>query len=271
MEGHCATRVEVLHFKNPLLKEVPVSYVITMFGSKRRRRLEHELGVHRPTATVVIVSFTGLACRRPGITTVAQDILENNCTIARMSQPNDLVLILEDDVQFTPAFTVSAPSIDRFVKEHRRETMAYNLGPMPLLTMPSFKDHTRLLLGGFSQAVIYSRGGLDALCRLRPLPTWCYHDIMSSMQIKTYTSTEVCAIQPYEVTTNSMSWDQLGLIQGMWRVCGGDALVMYTIHNLVGRVGGYIPALVVLVVCGLLLFRASRSIVTGASKTVKKM
>ena len=148
------TRDEVLTFKKSevLFPSVPVSYVITMEGSKRRTKLLKELQEYKPTVKVVIVHHKPMSeCLRPGwVKDSSQDLWNNNLNILKRDYEGPS-MILEDDVQFLPRVREYAKRIDDFVREDKCD--AYSLGTAPIFSIPA-GWHVRIFMGGAAHALV---------------------------------------------------------------------------------------------------------------------
>lgn len=242
-------RLEELRFENPTLRSVPVSYLITMETSRRRASYLAQLREFRPTARVVVVHNAGYkACRKPNVRTPAQDIWHANRHIARISAPHPLVLVLEDDVRFTPEFRRRASDIDDFLRDRDEDAVfAYNLGLQAFASVPISRHHLRVATGGFAHAVVYSRGALDRVFPSIRLPSWGLHDILLSTVLRTYAPRRACAVQPYERTDNASRWDVVQVTALLSRLCSGRAESLYALYDGCNNMGGLLPVLSIVV------------------------
>ena len=256
-----AYRTERLHFDDPALREVSTTYLITLEGSARRAAYMRQLALHRPTRRVVVVHNPGYKDgRKPGVTCAAHDLWHANQFVARRAWAEDFVLVLEDDVLFTPHFRRHAPSIDRFLAAHRGAELAYSLGIQPFFAYPH-GDQLRVLLGGATQAVIYSNPTLRyfpflTLPRLPRLGSGASslvpHDLLVYAAFPTWAPREVCAYQPCDPTANMAEWDQFGHLRALHALCGFDGRRVYRLFHAVGAVGG-VGAVITLVVVAIAL------------------
>jgi hypothetical protein len=232
--------LEELRFEDPLLKTVATSYLITMVDSTRRAQYMQQLRAYRPTARVVVVHNQGYKrCRKRGVRTPAQDLWHANRHIARLARHEPFALVLEDDVQFTPAFVELAPEIDAFLKGRARARMAYSLGIQAFLCVPVDPHHLRAASGGFAHAVVYSNGALRQFGRLR-LPSWGIHDVLVYSVLKTYAPRKACAVQRYTRTANARRWDVLRITDTLNRICRDDPCSLYTLYDRCNNAGGVV-------------------------------
>ena len=158
---------EVIWFDDPVLfPSIPITYVITMEGSKRYKTLLNELNTYRPTRKVVIVHHKSMAdCTRPQwVTKPSHDLWNNNLSIAKRD-PSVPVLILEDDVRFLPRVRDYAKHIDETVANNKCEL--YSLGSDMQLSFPSFplNNDITVLDAVSSHAVLFSSNGRQRLVR----------------------------------------------------------------------------------------------------------
>ena len=239
-------RLETLSFSNPTLRTVPVSYLITMHNSKRRRSYMHQLRTFRPTSTVIIVHNKGFRrCSKEGVASPSQDLWHANKFIASLSKGKDPVLILEDDVQFTSHFVEKREAIDSFLYCRRDRRVAYSLGLQGLITLPFGKEHIRFLSAGFAHAVVYTRPALNLFSRIG-IPSWGVHDLILYSLLSVYGPRRACAVQRYEVTPNSRRWDVLQITKSLNRICGNDPERLFSLYDGCNRVGGFVPVVIVL-------------------------
>ena len=78
-------RLETLHFDRPVLNSVPVSFLLTLEGSPRRRTYIDVLQRYRPTRTVVIIHNAGFRkVAKEGVTSISQDLWHANQLAARL-------------------------------------------------------------------------------------------------------------------------------------------------------------------------------------------
>lgn len=264
---------ETLRFDNPTLRSVTTSYLITMVGSKRRESYMRQLETHRPTGKVVVVHNKGYRrCRKKGVRSAAQDLWHANQTIASLCEAREggeAVLILEDDVEFTPHFSEMASEIDRFMKENEHAEIAYALGVQGFFSVPIDTSHVRILSGGFTHAVIYSS---PALSRFKEtgIPTWGLHDIVIFSKLYTYAPRFVCAVQAYERTENAAVWDALCIHHTLFEACDRSPVKHFSLLHQFNWMGG--TGVIVLILVGLVVAlprtymdRAIRNILTSSS------
>lgn len=245
--------VKELQFENPTFTSIPVSYLITMVDSNRKEAFLRQLFEFRPTRKVVVVFNRGFKrCFKPGVTTPAQDIWHANQFVAAHSGGAEFVLVLEDDVEFTPRFRVNAPRIERFLSSFKGKPVMYSLGAQAFLSYCSHADHVRVLAGGFAHAVIYSRPALNRFRGIQ-IPRWGLHDMYLYSFLESYACKSACAVQKFERTDNSQNWDALRLNELVNHACGGDAVQTYDLYHLFNSVGGIVAVLVYLMVVAALV------------------
>lgn len=234
---------EELHFTNPTLKSVQVSYLLTLTDSTRRDSYMHQLAKHRPTARVIIVHNKGYKnCRKQGVVSPAQDLWHANQLVAHISGAEPFVLMLEDDVQFNREFSKQARSIDKFIRQRRCQAFAYNLGMFSFVSIPWQRQHLRVMSGGFSHAVIYSRAALDQFSTIR-IPSWGLHDVVVFSYLKCYTPREACAVQPYERTNNAKYWDAFHIVHALDEICKHNPCRLFKVYDKINTSGGLLTVL----------------------------
>ena len=249
---HCYT-TETIHFKNPTLKCVPVSYLITMCTSKRRKSYIRQLEVYKPTAIVHIVHNRGYSvCSKTGVSTPAQDLWHANKYIASHSGDTTSVLIMEDDILFTDNFLKYSRLIDKFIIGKGGTPFAYSLGMIGLLTYPVDKDHICVLSGGFAHGVVYSRQALNTFSSIT-IPTWGVHDLIVYTKLTTYCLKRPCAVQKYERTENAKNWDCLHMFEIVDALCKHDPRRLFYMYNILNNLGGLLPITFAMIV---LLYRS---------------
>ena len=255
------TRDEVFTFSDPVLfPSVPITYVITMEGSHRYHELVRELRAYRPTRKVVIVHHKSLSnCARPhGVSTPSQDLWRNNLMIAKRD-PNSPVMILEDDVHFLPAVRDYAEHIDQTIANNRCEI--YTLGIAPMMSFSSSNEDMTILLGGCTQAVLFSTRARQRLVRdygedlsYKAIPKstvntlgipWL-HDHEIYYMFHTLAPKKPCAVQSQPLTENQKEWGNF-VTDIVFDFSGAreDGTVLFEIHHALGYYfGGLIPFLV---------------------------
>jgi hypothetical protein len=202
-------RIETCTFDDPVFVDVPVSYLITMHDSARRASYLAQLRRHRPTATVHIVHNPGR--RHPGkpawVDSTARDLWHVNRAIVHWTRHLDApVLILEDDVQFTDAFTHrNARRVERLLREQPRAV--YFLGCVPFLAIDG-AEHMRLVYGGAAHAVICTAA---ARARMATAVPRLLHDLWYPTAFRCYVARHPLAVQTHPRTDNMRHWDKTGL------------------------------------------------------------
>lgn len=257
-------RQEVLTFSDPLFTDIKTSFLLTMEGSPRRAQYMRELARHRPTQTVVVLHNAGYrACAKPGwVETTAADLWHANLTAHEIfrrqyrTHRHESVLVLEDDVEFTPHLRAFAPVLEAFLA--RNKVHVYSLGSLPLLSAPvilvpshSLKarnfaavtvDHLRIYAAGTSHAYVYTASGMRVAKRL--LNRTGLHDLDASHQLRFYTCARPCATQRFTATANSAVWNLWGVPLRYLRFFGAH---VYPYHHFLGLLGGILPVYTVLV------------------------
>ena len=294
----CAYETEVLTFSDPIFSpRIPVTYLLTLRGSRRRAQYLRQLAHARPTRTVVILHNPGQQCK-PSIRTAREDLWHANQEIMRRTAHLDHpVLILEDDVEFVdlPTLRKVAPTIEDALlrttvkagKAGKGGCELYFLGCVPLLSYrppspptPSDRDHLRCMLCGSTHAVIYSA---TARARLRgkALPSWLTHDLLASGLCRSWTWKYPLAVQRHPITNNSREWGRLYRCHWYFRLwrADRDGVNFYRVHHSLGAIGGIVgvavPVLAVVVLVLILLGmvvlgrvgKAARGTVRGTVQT----
>ena len=249
MDVHPCYTFEVLNFDNPVFKTIPVSYVITMEGSKRRDSYIHQLNTYKPTREVVIVKNLGFKkCNKPlWVNTSAMDLWHANRTILEkhLKESSAPVLILEDDVEFTDYMIHNSKEIEEFIKQDRVDV--YSLGSQTYLSYPVDLNHVCMVYGSCTQAVIFTNTGavkFQGINRILGL-----HDCDMYMQLNSYMGTTPSAIQSFESETiNSQEWNYGGLLLKYNQLFGDQ---FFDFHARISILGGIIPFYAI---CVLLFF-----------------
>jgi hypothetical protein len=227
---------EILFFTDPLLKTIPVSYLITMRGSSRRHQYMSELQQYRPTATVVVLHNWGhRRCSKPAwVDTSAKDLWHANQHIAAKEHAEP-VLVMEDDVRFAPRIVEWAAEMERFLASG--EVEAYNLGAMMIVSYPISDRHVRCISCGNSQAVIYKP---PAMQKMRGFSIRYLHDVEFLSHLQTFACVRPLTFQRHDRTENSRVWDPLGVLFEINRMRGflSDPLLEFECYHDSGMKGG---------------------------------
>ena len=213
--------VQELVFDDCAFQTIETSYVITMASSERQSSFMRELQKHRPTRRTFVVTNTGFrSCsKEPWVKHTYDDLWHANRFVfehfLRNAGPHEkCVMILEDDVVFTPCFRENSPKVDMFMQKSLYAD-GYNLGCIPVFANPVAQenDHHHLRIAACAHAMIYTRdaclkmlqncNGSDCSVGL--------HDVFIHIKLKIYTFRQPLAIQLYDVDTENMqSWTRVG-------------------------------------------------------------
>ena len=203
-----------------------------------------QLHKFRPTQKVCILHNEGYkVCRKKGVKSPAQDLWHANQYIARKTKGMKYVLIMEDDVNFTPYFCDHAHDIDVFLHlKHFSDPFAYNLGILGFVTYPLDRLHLQVGVGAFAQAVIYSRSALDRFETIK-VPTWGVHDLLVFSRSKHTAVGRLVQFKNTKSLKNSKRWDCFKTIWLLSKLCGGDQYRLFSLYDEVNSFGGVIPVL----------------------------
>ena len=209
-------RREELRFSEPLFKEIPVTYLLTMEGSTRRAQYMKELREYRPTAHVVVLHNSGhRTCKKPDwVRNTISDIWHANLHIFDRGGP---VIILEDDVRFVPCIRTLAASIEKFVL-YSGKVDVYLLGGQSFVNRPSLGPHIRSRFSGDAHAAIYTEKGVE---RVRQIPhNNLGHDSRLALWARLYISRHPCALQKSgahrKFKAMVASWHKIVLRMAVW-------------------------------------------------------
>lgn len=258
------TRDEVFTFSDPVLfPSIPVTYIITMEGSDRYDNVLSEIHRYKPTRNVVIVHHKPLSdCARPKwVTKVSHDLWNNNITIAKRDV-NIPMLVLEDDVQFLPAVYDYAEHIDNVIANDRCEV--YSLGACSTFSYQSSSKDITILLGGASQAFLFSKSGRqrlvqeysddssyksDIITHVKYIGIPWLHDLEIYYMFNVLAPIRPCAVQRFPMTENQKEWNNafIHLIFYLTDASNDGAAIFELCHAL-GCFGGYIPVLITVLV-----------------------
>ena len=241
---------ELLTYDDPLFAQVPLTFLITMTGSKRRSEYMTELNKFRLTAQVIIISNKGYKkCNKPGVDSAALDLWHANVYAAQRAAelaPGQPVFILEDDVKFTANISKFAKAIEDFFLK-QTEPSAYKLGCIPYLSYRLWNtEHLRVFHAATTHAVLYNAA---ALARFSDFRIRWLHDLEMYQYLFVYTCSYVCATQHLDFTTeNSMSWNILGVPELAYKViANNDQDVFFTVAHTIAAYGGIYVLVIILV------------------------
>jgi hypothetical protein len=164
------------------------------------------------------------------------------------------LLVLEDDVEFTPELRRRAADIEDFIMQPKNRVEAYNLGCIPLVALPPWaswrrgrgpgrgRDHIRCLWAGAAHAVIYSAAAQERIRRTRP---FYMHDLQLSASLRLFVPRVPCAVQKMTPDTESAKrWcGSNPLIRAYLRAFNADAdgSAFYNAHHRSVALGGLVP------------------------------
>lgn len=218
--GRCSARMgqcyreETLHFTDVMFPGIPVSYLLTMEGSRRRQRYMSQLRQHRPTSMVVIVHNLGhCRCAKPRwVADTVDDVRHASIHIMEAARERcgagGHVLIMEDDVEFTADARASRHA-DEFMR--RVGADAYFLGVVPFLSRAHGRHHLRVYNGGGSHAVIYAASALPRAVDVLLSCTMNQPDVELCRRLRSFAPRLPAAVQRLEQTANSSNWRLVGL------------------------------------------------------------
>ena len=162
-------RFEEREFTDPIFKNVDATYIIHLEDNGRLPHIESQLSEFHPTEKVYILFNKGYKkCKKKDyIDNPPKDLVDAYYTIfndSRKKKYNN-ILILEDDFMFDEKIKDKqhSESIDDFIDTNKNKNFVYYLGTLCLLQIDFFQKHTRVLLNGGSQSVIYSKKFTDYL------------------------------------------------------------------------------------------------------------
>lgn len=237
-------RMETLEFENPTFKTISTSYLLTMEDSERRSHYMQQLQKFRPTSKVIILHNKGFKkCTKPDWVNKSSDDLFHANLYAledHFSKHTNPVLILEDDVEFLDCFLDTSTEIEEFLSKENVDL--YSLGSIPFLSIPKNSKHVRMYLGCISHAWIYTFSGAQKSKKIRLSTT---HDFEVVKRLKTYIGTKPCAIQKFEETENSASWNFGGIILKYNQFFGRH---LFPIHHFVGCCGGLVGFIIIIII-----------------------
>ena len=123
MPSHKCYNEEVIYYKNPSFQSIEHTFLITMQTSTRRTSYLKQLDANTPTKKVTILHNSGYQkCSKPRwVNNTMNDLWSVNREIFHKISYEALytkakyILVLEDDVQFTPDFKKHVGEIEDFL------------------------------------------------------------------------------------------------------------------------------------------------------------
>ena len=248
---------EDMYFNDPAFPDYVLTVVLTMKNSKRRKRYMDQLRSARPTAHVIVQHNKGFRTTpKPGVGNCGQDLWHANQHAAGLARKygSRYLLIIEDDCEFLPGFRCNVPGILRHMARHEDTACSYSLGSQPLLGYPVNATTTRIVLGGFTHAVLYNRRALEKFPEIRVKRLHDLELMRPYSPITFYMGSKPSAVQLGlgESTENSDEWNVLNIPYAGYILSGGfySHVLFYKIQHAFGRVGGVFT--VILFIVGLL-------------------
>jgi hypothetical protein len=247
-----------------------VAYVLTMEGARERQRsCLDQLRVHAPAQETALLYNRGYrSSRKPAwVRGTRDDLWHANLTAMDhflAHSDRTFLLLLEDDVQFLPAFREHARGIEAFLRS-QPDVCLYNLGCVPLYARGHTDGHYRVGQAGGAHAVLYSRGAVSELLR-HDRRSVGMHDLHVSRSIRdAFTFRRPLAIQDVGCETdNRRSWptgSDLAL-RCLHTLLQRDSARVYGLWHRTLVAGGVLPvgacALLVLALAGAWCIRARR-------------
>ena len=227
--------VRTLEIAGEVVLKNTTGYLITMKNSERTSRCIAHLLQQKPCNIVHIIVNAGFRhCDKPGVQNTGQDLWHANQFIFHRSQTDsNFTLVLEDDVEFAPAFTRKGSGIIKFLTD-TQSADAYSLGGQAWFTRPTLQQHIRCYSLSDSHAVIYTVKGRE---RMLQREIYYCHDVEIFPTLEIYLSRVPLAYQNKTQTENSKLWNIFGISLTYFRLFG-SCEQFYVWHHHLAAFGG---------------------------------
>lgn len=225
---------------------VDQTVLMTTEGSPRRAAFMRELLRFRPTRRVVIqVNTTFARCLKPGIRSAAEDIVHSTRRALRFG---GYTLLLEDDVEFHPR-------VRRVAKDIRvARDGVFSLGASLILAIPGRFPH--VLLGAHAHALLF---GPVAAAELRVQPQRTHLDFWLPLIVQTRTYWQPLAAQKLVASPASGQLVCRQLQMALF-AADRDPWRFYAVSHACAQLGGFAPALLLVLGLGLLAVGHARNL-----------
>ena len=258
MPSHKCYNEEVIYYKNPSFQSIEHTFLITMQTSTRRTSYLKQLDANTPTKKVTILHNSGYQkCSKPRwVNNTMNDLWSVNREILHKISYDTLytkakyILVLEDDVQFTPDFKKHVGEIEDFL--YNKPTVElYSLGCVPILTFPSLSSHIAVYFASGAHAVLYSRNAckrMYQMCSGVDCMLSIPHDIFIHKKLTSYMYYKSLAYQSHQNNTDNMSnWPILGVY--FIKVSNIFFSHPYIFSQYSSNIGGILPLIVLFLFC----------------------
>ena len=206
-------RHETFEFDSGLFDScIDMTYVLTMENSDRIQHFTKQLELHKPSSKVIVQYNSGFRnCSKTLKEQTAGDDLADavrNVFIHALDNGYERVLVFEDDFFMDNYKRHDIKKIIKFINNKNPDI--YHLGPLPVVVVPSFRSHRKLVFFGGAASMIYGRRYMDSYVN-----TYATHPVPASMvdgkfpndlRWSSYTYRKPIAFQTWPVTENSQAW-----------------------------------------------------------------
>lgn len=139
-----------------------VTYILHLVGNNRLENAIKQINEFKPTQRVFVVHNRGYKkCAKKNVLNTTDDIIDAYIQIFKHSDLNKFtnILVLEDDFIFSNLFKDKQVSteLNSFLINKPNKSYAYFLGTLPLIQVPYFSHHRKVLLSVGAHATIYSQ------------------------------------------------------------------------------------------------------------------
>lgn len=259
-----AYRFEKLKLNDRVLSPTsPINkcYLITMHNSKRRSQYLQQLEKVPLMNEIDILVNSGYktGLKPDWVTSSIYDIFHANLQIFYMEKNNPgYVIVLEDDVEFSPDFKQHIGEIEKFI--HKKRPDIYYFGTTCILTIPSIGKHKKIKISGATHCIALSQETRNKILSEEFVKKFINqkvftHDIYVSLKFKKqYTYHKPIAAQKHVMTENMKEWDYKGIVEKatLLMKTDKDAFFLYrTLHisSMFGGIGTVIFIAFILVLC----------------------
>ena len=118
--------------------------------------------------------------------------------------PGRTSLILEDDYIVVGDNLQYIPRVEQFIATHNCDI--YSLGSNPMICIPTFGSHVRILLGGAAHAWIVTPYAKQYILSQNDMRSRTAHDLEYSKRLRMFTFRVPIIVQPHPVTENMLGW-----------------------------------------------------------------